>query len=206
MATFAWGEATVSYTLVDRPIPQSQLDGPCATAWYWPEAQSVLQGHDAHLLVTLVDEARNALEKAMRLTKFTVAVCSASGAVGILWGPAGLIHEPRAFAEQARQMSPDNLPLYLWIDFRIEPTATGHRLFTTGLESFDRKELELFTPSEDLQQLLDDAYNVAHYHLDQESPIKDGDTVGLPDGRQLVARHDASATGDDRRVIRLEYE
>ena len=38
MLTFAWGEATAACTLVPRPIPASQLAGPCETAWYWPQA------------------------------------------------------------------------------------------------------------------------------------------------------------------------
>ena len=50
------GDYTFAVTLVPQPIPWSQLEGPCATAWYWPEAASDLRGHQAHLLLTLVDE------------------------------------------------------------------------------------------------------------------------------------------------------
>ena len=38
LLTFTIGEFTAAATLVPRPIPWSQLEGPAATAWYWPEA------------------------------------------------------------------------------------------------------------------------------------------------------------------------
>jgi len=53
--TCTLGEYTAAATLVPRPIPWSQLEGPCATAWYWPAAADALRDHAAHLLVTLVD-------------------------------------------------------------------------------------------------------------------------------------------------------
>ena len=207
MATLDWGDATAAYTLVPRPIPPSQLDGPCSTAWYWPEAAIALQDHPAHLLITLVDEGRDAPSKSMRLTWLTVAVANRVPAAGILWGPGGLIHQPQAFAQQAEQMTRDDLPLYLWIDFRIESAnETQHRLFTTGLTAFDRKELEVANFVGSPQQLLDDAYNVAHYLLVHPSVVKDADTIGLPDGRHATARHESSMLGDDQEVIRLDFD
>ena len=139
LMTCTLGEQPVAVTLAPHPIEPSRLEGPCATAWYWPEATDALRGHSAHLLVMLVDEGGSAVDKSRRLTQFVTAIADQTEALGILWGPGHLIHPRAAFIEQARQMTEDNLPLYLWVDFRIEQAGPADRvdvptlrLFTTG--------------------------------------------------------------------------
>ena len=207
LITFSWGDATVLLARVGHPIPAAQLVGPCEIAWYWPQAAAAVAHHRAHLLITFVDEGRDPIEKGLRLTLLTSAVADSVAALGIVWGPAGLIHQPAAFAEQTGQMTRENLPLFLWIDFRITAVGAGlYQLCTTGLEAFERQELEIAQCRADPQQLLDDLYNVAHYAIDQSTAIKDADTIGLAEDRQLTARHESSLLNDHRQVIRLEYE
>ena len=212
MATCRWGEAAVGLTLVERPVPKSLLEGPCSNAWYWPDAAEVLEGHAAHLLINVVDESRDAINKALRLTWLTSAVAQASRAVAILWAPAGLVHEPHAFDEQARQSSRDSLPLYLWIDFRVrqhEPSHTGTTappalsLFTTGLARFGKREIEMPAVDAPPQQVLQWAYNLAHYQLDKPTTIKDGDTIGLADGKEFTVRHATSSVDGQTPVLLL---
>jgi hypothetical protein len=203
--TCRWGDAVVGVALVPRPIPSSLLEGPSASAWYWPEAAEAVAGHGAHVLINLVDESRDMIEKALRLTALTSAVATAADAVAILWAPAGLIHEPRAFAEQARQSSRESLPLYLWIDIRIQQQAENrHSLFTNGLARLGKREIELESIGASGQQVLEWAYNLAHYQLDRTAIIKDGDTIGLPDGTQFSVRHAKSRIDQTADVLLLQ--
>jgi hypothetical protein len=207
LLTLTVGEATAAVSLVPRPIPWSQLEGPAATAWYWPEASAALRHHAAHLLVALVDEGGRPIEKAMTLTRLVTAVAAASPSVGIFWGPGRLVHSPEAFIEQAVQMSEGNLPLFLWVDFRIEESASGGvRLFTTGLEALGATEMEVRDYGGDAQELLNYAYNIAHYQLDQRKVIRDGDTIGLTDEVQVTAHRGLSMLGGEMEVLQLEFE
>ncbi len=202
--TFRWREAVVGITLVPRPIPRSLLEGPSANAWYWPEAAAVLETHQGHLLINLVDESRDLIEKALKLTMLTSATAAASDAVAVFWAPGGLIHPPEAFAEQARQSSRSSLPLYLWIDFRVRSHGDGRcDVFTTGLQRFGKREIELPAVSAPPQQVLEWAYNLAHYLLDREAIVKDGDTVGLPDGTQFMVQHATSPVDGTTPVLSL---
>lgn len=202
--TCRWGEATVGVTLVPRPIPSAILEGPCAAAWYWPDAAEAIRGHKAHLLVNLVDESRDVIDKALRLTVLTSAAAGQADAAAILWAPAGLVHEPHAFAEQAAQSSRLSLPLYLWIDFRIRQQPAGDcSLFTTGLARLGKREIELESAQAAPQRVLEWAYNLAHYLLERTAIIKDGDTVGLPDGTQFSVQHAKSRVDDATDVLLL---
>jgi hypothetical protein len=207
MATFQWGDATAAYTLVPRPIPWSQLEGPCEVAWYWPDAAQKMREHAAHLLVTLVDEGRDDVAKSLCLTQFTAAIVENCQAVGVVWAAAGLVHPPDGFMDLARDLSRELLPLHLWIDFRLMPSDDGSlSLFTTGLEAFDRREIEVLCYHGEAQSLMDHAYNVAHYAIDHVALIKDGDTMGLPGEVQATVRHAKSKLDDGRDVLQLEFE
>lgn len=207
LQTVTLGEFTAAATLVPRPIPWSQLEGPCATAWYWPEAAEALRPHEAHLLVTLIDEGGRPIDKASALTRLTAAVTATAPSVGVFWGPGRLVHPPAAFVEQAAHVSPDNLPLFLWIDFRIEQADDGSlRLFTTGLEALGETELEVPHYVGAAQDLLDFVYNIAHYLLSRRKTINDGDTIGVSEQVQATARRGPSMLGGEGEVIQLSFE
>lgn len=207
LLTFTIGDYTAAATLVTRPIPWSQLEGPCATAWYWPGAAAALRDHPAHLLVALVDEGGTAVKKSACLTRLTAALAAAGPNAGVFWGPGRLVHATGAFIDQAVQMRDDNWPLFLWIDFRIERAANETvQLYTTGLEALGLSELEASDFQGSPQDLLDHAYNIAHYLLDQRKLIRDGDTIGLTDEVQVTARRGPSMLGGELEVLRLEFE
>ena len=207
LLTGSFGENTIAVTLVTRPIPASQLEGPCATAWYWPEATESLRDHPAHLLITMVDEGGRALDKCKQLTQLTTALVIDSPACGVFWGPGRLIHEPSTFVDQARQMTDESLPLFLWIDFRIEQMPDESlRLFTTGLTALGQNELEVSGFQGEPQQLLDHCYNVAYYLLDQAKVVSDGDTLGLTDQLQVTASRRPSMFDEQLEVIALDFQ
>jgi hypothetical protein len=207
LLTFTIGDLTAAATLVDRPIPWSQLEGPCATAWYWPAAAAALRDRPAHLLVTLIDEGGAAVKKAACLTRIVAALAATAEAPGVFWGPGRLVHAADAFIDQTVQMRDDNLPLFLWIDFRIEQAGDGTlRLYTTGMEALGQNELESVEFRGAPQELLDAAYNIAHYVLDQRKTINDGDTIGLTDDVQATIRRGESMFGGEMEVLRLEFE
>ena len=201
------GEYTAAVTLVPRPIPWSQLEGPCATAWYWPTATEALHDHQAHLLVTLVDEGGKEVPKSVALTQFVAGLVSNTRTCGVFWGPGRLVHPPRAFLEQAAQLASDDLPLFLWVDFRVERTDNGGtRLYTTGLEALGYTELEVADFPGEPQTLLEYAYNIAHYQLCQSKVINEGDTIGLTEEVQVVAHRGPSMFDESLEVVELEFQ
>ncbi len=207
LITCTIGDYTAAATLVTRSIPPSQLEGPCATAWYWPDAAEALRDHPAHLLVTLVDEGGKAIDKSIRLTQLVAGLVGSSSSRGVFWGPGRLVHPPQAFLDQAVQMSPEDLPLFLWVDFRVEQTENESvRLYTTGLETLGHTELEVVEFHGPPQTLLEYAYNIAHYQLCKKKMINDGDTIGLTDELQATATRRPSMFDEKLEVIGLEFQ
>ncbi|MCA9258697.1 MAG: DUF4261 domain-containing protein [Planctomycetales bacterium] len=203
--TYTLGGRTLAATLIPHPIPWEQLEGPCATAWYWPQAAETLREHVAHLLVVLVDEPGKSVDHALALTR-VVAALAQQGSVGVFWGPGRLVHATPAFLEQARQVASDDLPLFLWIDFRIEEQAPGQlQLYTTGLAALGADELETSGYRGSAQALLEFAYNIGHFQLLQNKTLNEGDTLGLTDEVEAIAHREPSMLGGGMEVVRLEF-
>ena len=200
-------DASANITLVDRPIPWSQLEGPCATAWYWPEAESALKGHPAHLFVTLYDESTKPIDQATRLTRLLCALGATSPAVGFLWGASGAVHQPTAFAQHAAESTSENLPLNLWIDFRTFELdgQPGYGLFTTGLDALGHREIETPHYAGDPQLLVGGVYNVTHYLLEKGAQLKEGEVIGLPDGSEVTVYEGQSMIDPEQEAVRLEF-
>lgn len=207
MATFQWGESTVAYTLVDKPIPAAQLAGPAAQAWYWPEAASELAKHQAHLIVALVDEGRDRILKSMKLTRFVAALLPGTQALGLQWGASRGVHQPQAFCQVAEQMDRDDMPLHLWLDFRVETVSTTElRLYTTGLAAYGKREIEIPSFSGPPQDLLNHAYNLSHYLLEKDAAIREGEVVGLPGDVQVTAHEATTFLDANDQVLAFEFD
>lgn len=136
---FGLGEDNATVALMPVPIPWSNLEGPCATAWWWSEASEKMKNHTHHVLVALLGQGDDLVKRYMTLTQLTAAVASLTDAAGVYWGSGTLVHDPQVFIEQTDNMTSDDLPLHLWIDFRLETNDDGScRLFTTGMKAFGK--------------------------------------------------------------------
>lgn len=207
MFTCSLGEYTAAATLVPKPVPWSQLEGPCETAWYWPTAAEELRDHEAHVLVTLIDEGGKEIPKATALTQLVAGVVATSPTAGVFWGPGRLVHPTQAYLDQAVQLAADDLPLFLWVDFRVERNDDGGtRLYTTGMQALGYQEIEVPDFSGEPQTVLEYAYNIAHYQLTQSKVINEGDTIGITDQVQVTAHRGPSMFDEAMEVVSLEFE
>jgi hypothetical protein len=204
--TLPLGGNRAGVALVPLPLPWSDLEGPCETAWWWPEAAARLQGHNSHLLVALSGGEGNAVLRSLSLTHLTAAVVANVRAAGIYWSSGGLIHNPQVFEDEARRASRQKLPLHLWIDFRVEPNEDGTlRLFTTGMRALQKMEIEIPKSRHTAKELVDFAYAIADYLLSRGAEIRDGHTVGHHENEKIMAAYAPSMLDKQMTVLQLDY-
>jgi hypothetical protein len=205
MLAFHVGSAVGAIALMPAPIPWPDLEGPCETAWYWPDASKALRKHSNHLLVSLLSPEYDAITTAQLLTCVTAAASESCDATGIYWGEGTLVHLPRTFVDQAKEMTRDYLPLYLWIDFRVQSHGKdAYDLFTTGLKYFGHMEIEVRNTRLEPMELIGRVFNVAHYLLDNGPVLKHGDTIGGDEKEKVRIKHAASMWDKSQKVLVLE--
>lgn len=203
---FDLGKNHAAIALMPAPIPWPDLEGPCATAWWWPEATEKMRNHNSHIIVALAGDTGNLVERNITLTHLTAAVASHTDAVGIYWCNGTLVHDPQAFIEQAQEISPDDLPLPFWIDFRVERNDDGsYRLFTTGMKAFNKLEIEIPHSQKEPTDVLNFACCIAEYIITKNPTIRDGHTIGRSATEKIPVTHAPSMWNSKLRVLRLEF-
>lgn len=197
----------VSVGLIPAPVPWSNLEGPCATAWWWPEAEERCRAASAHALVFLRDDKLDVFERNLRVTKATAALLRAvPDSIGVYWGAGTLVQSREDFIKQAARASREYLPLYSWVDFRVATRNDGSRFYaTTGLGALGLMEIETASRRHP-PEVIGLVFNVAHYLCDHGLVLKDGDTIGLTATDKTRVRHRASAWDRSGPVLWLEVD
>jgi hypothetical protein len=108
------------------------------------------------------------------------------------------------FAGVAREASPDEPPVLLWVEaryFRNEDGSGG--AFTTGMESLGHKEFEIprtTRPPEDVVEMLLD---LSLYVLREGPVLLHGQTFGRTEEERMKIRHGNSMHAERGTVINL---
>ncbi|MBT6540630.1 MAG: DUF4261 domain-containing protein [Planctomycetes bacterium] len=120
------------------------------------------------------------VQRALLLTRVSQVLGDAFAAVGVYWDSSTTIHAWPAFVESCQSMTPDRLPLRIWIDFRLWEATDGTRgLATRGLCALGQRELEVIGSTSSAEQVRAWSYTVAHYCLEQTQILKHGQAVGV---------------------------
>ena len=205
---FNLGTAKVIFGIMPAPIPWGDLEGPCATSWLWPDAEEVMRSHKGHMIITVADDEVDALARIKLLTQITasfVKVCDAS--VGVYYGDATLVISPELYREIAVEALPDEIPLFIWVDFRVGPGDDGKMCgFTHGLTPFGVMEMETVNSPETPGDLRERLMDLAGYLIENGPVIEDGHTVGRDENERILVSHTDSAFGHEGQVMRLDYE
>jgi hypothetical protein len=196
-------DGTAVFALMPAPIPWGDLEGPCQTAFWWPEAEAVLRKHTHHFIVSLMTEVGTPLERHVWLTKFIAALVESSDAAGVYWGTGTVVHPPGMFCEQAERAAADNPVPQLWIDLRCWPEGRGFRFATTGMYAFGIPEVEVDHATWPPGELYDFCANVVAYILRRGSAIPDGESIGRSATEKIKIRHAPSMWERDGPVMKL---
>ena len=193
--------------LMPVPVPWSDLEGPCATSRFWREATDVCRNHRAHLIVSLRSADADPIARHLALTELIAAVTEATpGAVAVYWGNGGVVQPVGIFREFAAHATPDDLPLYLWVDFRLWKQEDGSLyMATSGLEPFGVMELEGCTRRLEPKVLMGKIYDLAHYVCQSGPVLNDGDTIGESEHERIRIRHTESIWPRGK-VVRVEFD
>ena len=202
---FNFRDGMIAVALMPGPIPWSDLEGPCATSWWWEEATEKMRGHKYHFIVTVMGGTMSPVERRLILTNLVGAVIRNTDAVGVYWAEGTVVHEPTAFLEQSEGISETQIPGRLWIDLRLEKNDDdSFRCFTTGLAPLGHLEIEVprcaaLKP----QELLEFVGDTACYMVNSSTPIADNETLGRTATEKFKVRH-ARSMFDRGTVMRID--
>ncbi len=195
---------SIAAMVIGKPIPWTDLEGPCETALFWKSATNEVKSHNCHMIIS----AHGDIEPkriAFYLTKVTAAILKMTDSIGVYWGSGTVVNSKAAFIEMAEESSAEFLPLYLWIDFRIiQGRKHTFSIFTTGMKLFNLMEVEVKDTSMPPSDLLEKIFNFSHYLIDNGAIIKNNETFGLSAEERIKVLHANSFVQKNQQVYLLK--
>jgi hypothetical protein len=179
------------------------MDQMCKWAWYWRAACDVMASHKAHLVVGVLDTTLDKIDTAL-LQTHVVASLMDSNAVASYWRSS--LQSKDAFLKQSASASRKNLPVWLWVNFRLSSDVkTGWTISTDGLEAFDLREIESKDANVPGRQLFGMVIGMADYLMKNGPVIKDGDTVGDSPAHNIRVHHAPSFWREGKPTYRIVF-
>lgn len=192
-------------TFMPGPIPWGDLEGPCATSLFWENAETEVKNHRFHIVLTIFPDELSDIAAALILTQSTRAFLKTTDSIGVYWGAGTLVQKGEHFIELSEDIGPDNLPLYLWIDFRVNRVSErGYSFFTTGMSQFGLMEIEIDKTVWSPNEIREFMYNISHYLIENGPVINDGDTIGGDENERIVVQFGDSMWEKDERVYKIK--
>lgn len=198
---------------VTHRLPHGTLDAATTRSEFWPEAQTKLADHHAHVIVGAIDTEpgrSSALKSALAVTMVTAAIADMSAAVGVYWVPAEIVVPGPRFVAEARSMAPHRLPIECWVHFgRVPIEAKGREAvqnvwMTTGLYPLIGRELEFRPSGLHPNQILVQLISIGHYLLTKGPVLRDDDRIDLAKTGMIVARLEDEGQRAGIPVIQLQ--
>jgi hypothetical protein len=200
---------------IARRLPADLFVADVAQTHAFPGWRDALDRQTAHIIVTpLLDhggstgplggngeETRRA---ALATLEVACALATLPDATGVYWGPSGLFHDCRVFAERRSHVRKTNAELLVRLRWygQARPRGEGFGVMTQGLATFAGREL-LHPPTADTPDEIHGRIVAVCSHLIEHGPmISDGCTVGRDPDERFRIVFDRTRGGAD--VLRLD--
>jgi hypothetical protein len=191
--------------LIPTRIPPDDLNGPTLVAWHWPDAATAVEAHTSHVLVHAISSNVSPVELRLLHTHLVAEVLRATGALGVYIGQSMLLRSTEDFLADTATADRKNLPLLSWIGFNPVDDDGACSAYTTGLQTFGYRELEIRRSARPFSEILGRLADAAHYQIASSRELRDGDTFGETAGERRKIRFEQSAVIPDMPVAVLDF-
>lgn len=189
---FSVGDMYAVISLMQAPIPNGEAEENAKNNYMWPEAVDVAKAHKAHIMVVVLSQENDLLERGKLYTKLVAACCRQKYAAGVY--TSGVVFEPRFYEGFADMMKNDELPIFNWLWFGIYRRPGGICGYTYGMEGFGKDELEVLDTDANPNDLRDFLAGIASYVLENDVELHDGETIGFSeDDKHAITRSEGVA-------------
>ena len=151
-----------------------------------------------------MNAGQNAINENMLFSMVASTILSNSKSIGIYIGGRSLAIEKDFYIASVKNMSLEDLPLYIWLYFGLRGDKEKQSVYTYGLKDFGKKEMEILNSSNGYGEVSDLMYNLAHYVIAQNVDLKDGETIGFSADQKLQIS-ESKGVFLDGITIKIEY-
>lgn len=171
---------------IDTPLPTDEIiTNAKEFTWYWPEAEAEINGHDSHIIVSLMSDDKSDLERHILLTKILAAILSTSDCTAIYQEKKLLLHSKDVFLADAERLKLGDYPINLWIYFGLQKSEIGNCIFSYGMNDFNKQDIEILDSKFSHFELLQFLDSICEFIIGEDISINAGETIGLTHDQKI---------------------
>ncbi|MCU6801378.1 immunity protein Imm33 domain-containing protein [Alitiscatomonas aceti] len=198
------GNMMLIVTLFHGHIPDNEAEINAENNYMWPEAVEATKAHKAHIMVAVLGEEENLLERGKLFTKAMAVCCKQKYATGVY--TSGVVFEPRFYEGLADMMKEDELPIFNWIWFGLYRSEGGLNGYTYGMDVFGKEEMEVLNADAEPEELRDFLASLASYVLACDVTLQDGETIGFAaDDKHAITRSPGVSLPEEQMTLKIGY-
>lgn len=199
---FSVDEDVVAVSLMPAPIPENEAEENAKNNYMWPDAVEVAKEHKAHLMVAILGNDNNYIEKGKLLVKVMACCCNQKNATGVY--TSGTVFEPCYYNQFANIMKDGELPILNWIWFGLYIGQEGVCCYTYGMDVFGKDEMEVLNVDAKPSDIRDFLASLVSYVLKNDVVLHDGETIGFSadDIHKITRSEGVSLPG---MTLKIEY-
>ena len=188
-------------------VPNNEAEHHARRNYLWPQAESQVQKHQAHLVVSILGNNTDPIECGLLFTKVAATCLRQEGALGLYTN--GTVFAPDFYQDLAQVIKGDELPINNWIWFGIWYNSQNNRYnaYTQGLRSFGKLEMEVLDVDADPKELREFLCKIAHYVIAQDVILHDGETIGFSaeDKHTITQSRGSYSDLDDQDTLKISF-
>lgn len=176
---FSVGDFLCSLAVMPAPVPNSEAVHRAQGNYYCPDAVTIAKAHQAHLMLTVINQTQDAEIEGMKLYSKIAACClRQANATGIY--TSGTVFSADFYYKVCEQyLHGDDIPLMVWVFVGMGQNENGNQLYTVGMEKFQKEEMEINNSQVDMQTLHTSLLSMCDYIITSGLILKDGETIGF---------------------------
>ena len=201
-AVFKINDESIVIMTVDLPIPWTEIEETGKYAYNWEDWRNDLQNHKSHLIISLFPSSRSIMDRNLLFTKFLAAILNTTEALGVYDGTRSLLLPKQLYLNSAHDIKNKSLPYELWVYVGFRESEKGNGIYTYGLKTFGKKEMEISGSDKPLEELYRLMHGLVFFIISRDVTFGDGHTFNLPNGSKAnIVESDGKYI--DERVLRL---
>jgi hypothetical protein len=134
------------------------------------------------LIISIFSGANSLLDRNLLFTKVVASLLNTSEGLGVYDGTRSLLLPKQLYLNSANGIKNKALPVELWAYVGFRQGSQGNGIYTYGLKTFGKKEMEIVDSEKPLEELYQLMHGLVFYIIARDITFADGQTFNLPSG------------------------
>lgn len=205
--TFTIDGFLCAIALMPAPIPAGEAERQAQGNYYCQDAVEIAKAHQAHLMVTVMNQTEGVEIDGMTLYSKIISSCLAqANATGVY--TSGTVFSAGFYNQVCQQylagnQPADSIPAMVWVFVGLGQNENGNQLYTVGMEKFGKAEMEILDTKLDMQTMHGSLLSMCSHIITSGLVLKDGETIGFSAEQKWSISHSPSVYAPSENSLKI---